>query len=421
MHWPCPPRHAQASRPTRSITIPLHGIVYDMKRYIRADELFPTARPVPDAMIGRGDDVGALIGLLSQGLHQFVAGPRRQGKTTVCQAAVHHLRQDGYYVATADLFGLATLERFGEVLIEQVWANRPAGKRAGRAIAKGGKAAASAIGTAASVRLRSELGDGVELVFDPPRAGHDARRYFEHSMRLLQRICDHDERRLILFVDEFQEIGASRHPFGDPDEVMNVMRAVLQESPSVTCLFAGSMQHMMRDLLGAEHRAFFLWGAWFDLGSIAEAAWKKGLAQKAERAGVHFTLDALDRLIGASECQARTTMLIAQQAYVVAITERLDEIDAGTVEIGVELAMQADVAAHQAITEQIRGFGRRTLDVAVRIAAGRPPYEIGSPNTAKRAIDILASHGIIERRGVIGRGGWVVPDPLLRRYLDQMG
>lgn len=390
-----------------------------MKRYIRADELFPTARPVPDEMIGRTSEVTALASLLGQGLHQFVAGPRRQGKTTVCQAAVGRLSRDVHYVVATDLFAVDTLDRFAEVLIDQVWSNRSAAKRARRAVAKGGKVAVSAIGMAATVRLRTELGDGVELVFTPPRAGRDTRRYFEHSVRLLQRICDHDGRRLVLFVDEFQEIGAQRHPFGNPDDVMNVMRSVLQESPSVTCLFAGSIQHMMRDLLGAEHRAFFQWGAWFDLGSIDVDTWKNGLGRRVERAGVRFRPDALDRLIVLGERQARTTMLIAQQAYVVAVTEALDEIDAGTVEVGLELAMKADVGAHQAVTEQIRGFGRRTLEVAVRIAAGQPPYGTGSPNAAKRAIDALASHGIVEQRGTVGRGGWVVPDPLLRRYLSR--
>jgi hypothetical protein len=388
---------------------------------MRADELFPTARPVPDAMIGRSGEVAGMTGLLGQGLHQFVAGPRREGKTTVCQASVERLRREGWYVVSVDLFGVATLERFAGVLIDQVWTNRSGAKRAGRAVARGGKAAVAALGMAASVRLRTELGDGVELVFEPPRAGQDPRLYFEHAIRLLQRICDHDGRRLVLFVDEFQEIGAARHPFGDPDEVMNVMRSVLQESSSVTCLFAGSIQHMMRDLLGAEHRAFFQWGAWFDLGAIDAETWKRGLGRRAGRAGVGFTADALDHLVAASECQARTTMLIAQQAYVVAVTEGLGEIDAGTVEVGLELAMKADVAAHQAVTEQLRGFGRRTLDVAIRIATGQAPYGSASPNTAKRAIDTLSSHGIVVQRGTVGRGGWVIPDPLLRRYLGRMG
>lgn len=279
----------------------------------------------------------------------------------------------------------------------------------------------AAVGAAATVRLRTELGDGVELAFDPRLGRRDPRRYFEHALRLLQRICDHDGRSLVLFLDEFQEIGATRHPFGDPDEFMNLMRAVLQESPAVTCLFAGSVQHMMRDLLASEHRAFYQWGAWFELGTIDVETWRKGLARRAARAGVRFERLALDRLVELGEGQARTTMLLAQQTYLAALAEERDEVDLATVEVGMEQAMNADVAAHQAVVDQIRLIGRRALDVAVRIALGEPPYGTGSPNTAKRAIDALFAQGLVERRGTVGRGGWVVPDPLLRRYLRTMG
>jgi hypothetical protein len=114
-------------------------------------------------------------------------------------------------------------------------------------------------------------------------------------------------------------------------------------------------------------------------------------------------------------------MLVAQQAYVATVAEERTEIDRATIEVGLDQAMNADVAAHQAAVEQIRVMRRRALDVAVRIASGDPPYGSGRPNTAKRAIDALADQGFAERRGAVGRGGWVIPDPLLRRYLVRMG
>ena len=216
-------------------------------------------------------------------------------------------------------------------------------------------------------------------------------------------------------------LGAARHPFGDPDEIMNLMRSVFQESPAVTCLFAGSVQHMMRDLLAAEHRAFHQWGSWFELGPISAETWRKGLGRRANRATMRFDPFALDRLVELGEGQARTTMLLAQQAYVAAVAEGRTEMDLATVEVGLEQAMNAEIAAHQAAVEQIRRMGRRALDVAVRIASGEPPYGSGSPNTAKRAIDSLADQGFVERRGAVGRGGWTILDPLLRRYLARMG
>lgn len=372
-------------------------------------------------MIGRRSEVATLRLQLAEGLHQFVVGPRRQGKTTVCLAAIEQLRRQRSYVVRADLFAIPTLERFAEILVDQVWANRSPGRRAAYSVGRAGRAAATVAGTAATVRLRADLGEDVELAFNPTVGRRSPRQFFEHALRLLQRIAEHDDKKVVLFLDEFQELGAVRHPYGDPDEIMNLMRSVLQVSPAVTCLFAGSVQHMMRDLLAVEHRALYQFGSWFEIGPIPEATWRKGLVKRAARAEVSFEPVALDRLIELGEHQARTTMLLAQQAYVAAVAEQRNEIDLATVEIGLVQAMRADVAAHQAVVEQIRAMGRRTLDVAVRIALGIAPYGTGSPNTAKRAIDLLAARGLIEQRGSAGRGGWVVLDPLFRRYLADMG
>ncbi|MGH9083083.1 MAG: hypothetical protein ACRDWN_07040 [Acidimicrobiales bacterium] len=126
-----------------------------MGRYIGADELFPISGPFPDDMIGRRREVESLLLLLGQVLHRFVAGPRRQGKTTVCLAVAARLRRDGFHVVHADLFMLPTLERFAEALVEQVWANRSPPRRVVRGLGHGGRATVSAVGAAATVRLRT--------------------------------------------------------------------------------------------------------------------------------------------------------------------------------------------------------------------------------------------------------------------------
>lgn len=215
----------------------------------------------------------------------------------------------------------------------------------------------------------------------------DPRRYFEDAVRLLQRICDHDGRRPLLFLDELGELAAARHPFGDPGEVMNLLRSVLQDSASVTCLFAGSVQHMMRDLLAAEHRAFYQWGSWFELELIEPETWRQGIERRARRAGVTFEPVALARLVELGEGQARTTMVLAQQAYVAAFSEGRDEIDVAT--------------------EQIRLVGRRALDVRRTSLRASPPTGRGPPTPPSGPSTVSARTGWSsggERSA--GVGGW---------------
>lgn len=394
--------------------------VYGVRRPSRADELFPTDRPVPEAMIGRGDEVKALAASLDQGINRLVVGPRRQGKTTLCRAALGALRRQGAYTVDVDLFVLVDLRRFAEALVDGAIANRSALRRAARGAANAGRAGLSALSVVATARLRAELGESVELAFEPAAARRDPWRHFEHALRLLQRIAEVDGRHLVLFIDEFQQIGAAHQPFGEPDQVMTLMRGILQDSPSVTTVFAGSVEHVLRDLLAPPHRAFHQWGSWYELQPVDEATWREGLARRLAGTDVSFDPAALHRLVELGERHARTTMLLAQQAWYATVSEHRDVIDAGAVEAGLAMATAADGAAHEITLAYIRQAGRHTLAVAVAVAAGDPPYTVASPRTVQRALDALRTEGVVERRGPIGRGGWVVPDPLLRRFLARL-
>jgi hypothetical protein len=53
---------------------------------------------------------------------------------------------------------------------------------------------------------------------------------------------------VVVFFDEFQEVASPQRPYGDPDRLTKRMRAIFQRSTDVSYLFAGSIEHLMRDL-----------------------------------------------------------------------------------------------------------------------------------------------------------------------------
>ena len=70
------------------------------------------------------------------------------------------------------------------------------------------------------------------------------------TIRLAQRIAEQDKKRIVLFLDEFQDIAAPAQRFGEADILTKQLRSELQRSPLISVLFAGSMEHLMRDLFG---------------------------------------------------------------------------------------------------------------------------------------------------------------------------
>jgi hypothetical protein len=386
----------------------------------RADELFPTDSPVPEHMIGRAADVKELALVLDQGLNQVLGGPRRNGKTTVCQAALKAMRSRTTYEVTVDLFQLSDLAALAQAIVAGLVANRSAPRRGARRVRLGAEKAADFAGAMARATLKTAWGPDVEIAFSPHLSKDDPRGSFEKALLLLQSVAEKDGRNVVLFIDEFQKVASPREPFGDPDATTQLMRSVLQESRQVTSLFAGSVNHLMRDLFDDEKRAFYKFGAWRELGPISTGDWLVGLSARFEQGGHPIKADALELLVGQSEGHPRTTMLLAQQTFIAVLEARARNAGYEHVTVAFDKAIKADSGALAKDIESIQDLSRLAFAACQAIARGTAPYRVGSPNTVARAVDALHRAGYIEQLGTPGRGGWVVIEPLLRRRLAEM-
>ena len=209
-------------------------------------ELFPSDSPIPAGqLIGRRDDVRELATRLEAGTHLIVAGPRRTGKTSVCEAALGRLARRGAYTAKVDLFRVSDAAELAEAVAAAVIANRSAAHRALRRARSAGRAALSAAQAQAVLKMVGELGEGVEIAVTPGLAARDPERALDLALELPERVAQADGRRMVLFFDEFQEVASARRPYGDPDAVTNRMRAIFQRSS--VGLLPVRRQHRARD------------------------------------------------------------------------------------------------------------------------------------------------------------------------------
>ena len=377
-------------------------------------ELFPTDQPLPlDDMIGRSNDVETVARTLIGGGHVTIAGPRRTGKTSVCDAAVEVCAGDGCHTAAVDLFHYADAVQLAEALTVAVLANRPVVHRALEAARTEGRRLATVLAEVGVNRALAELGLDLGLILDPGTAAADPTRALLAALELPERVAAADGRRLVLFLDEFQEIASPRGLYGDPDVVTRQMRAVLQRSPHVSVLFAGSMEHLMRDLFAPTERAFSQFGSYHELAPITEAEWTEGLRERFARDHCTISDTALERLIGAGQGHPRATMLIAQKTHELSLEELTHDIDDALVRVGRDRAMMADRLKHEQTLERIRLLGRHAQKMAQRVAVGATLYEGLAPQTASRTLDALHDAGIVDRHG----RRWSISDPLMRDYL----
>jgi hypothetical protein len=378
-------------------------------------DLFPTDSPIPASqLIGRRDDVREVATRLEAGTHLIVAGPRRTGKTSVCEAALSRARRRGAYTAKVDLFRVSDAAELAEALAAAVIANRSATHRALRRARSAGRAALTAAQSTAVIRMIGELGEGVELALTPGLAAQNPDRSLDLALELPERVATADGRRLILFFDEFQEVASARRPYGDPDAVTNRMRAAFQRSTGVSYLFAGSLEHVVRDLFAPTRRAFSGFGSFYALRPISREEWRRGLAERFAADDCTVAEAALDRIVELGGGHPRATMRIAQQAHLASIELDVREIDLDLVQLGFERALEGDRPTMEQVVERVRLLHKHGLTVARAVAAGESPPRRLHPGVRDRVLKLLRDAGILEHEA---RGRWRVIDPLLRHYL----
>ena len=387
---------------------------------LRSRDLFPTDEPLrAEALIGRQHDVTNLVAALRNGEHRIVAGPRRTGKTSVCKAVLQKLRARGTYVVAVDLFALANAGEFATALAAATLENRPAARKALAAARRSGTTLLRGVHLTAKSAVMAEFGTEIDIAFSPSAATRDPEGYLRWSFDLLERVATADDRQLVLYLDEFQEIAAPGTPYGDPDRLTKAMRASLQHSPHVTCLFSGSIEHLMRDLFVPHQRAFYKFGGFHALGQITAEEWWSGIEAQFTRDDVTCDPAALQRLVELGEGHPRSTMLIAQQTHTVSVMTDVRHIDLGTVLSGFAQALEADRASHEVLFDRVRALRKHTVEVLRAVAAGAAPYNaIADRRAVTRALASLRDVGVIEQPAG-ARGDWRVVDPLFRYYLSR--
>ncbi len=366
-------------------------------------------------MIGRGTDVREIATALGAGSNLVVAGPRRTGKTSVCDAAVGHLAKRGFYVVSVDLFRIATTAELAEAIVAATISNRSVLRRVLHQTRRAGRLVADAAHTSAVIKSKAQLGEELEIAFTPGLAGREPDRYLDYALALPGRIAEADRKEVVLFFDEFQEIGGPHQPYGDPDRVTKRMRAIFQRTNGVSYLFAGSLEHLMRDLFTPADRALHQFGGFHDLRPIDTEAWLAGLSERFAADDCEADPGALERIVEYGEAQPRSTMLIAQKTHLTTVELGTRLIDLSVVEQGLLAAMAADRIAYEQIVERIRRAHRLGLIVAERIARGEPVYPGLARGGVRRALEALRDTGIIDSAG---RADWRFSNPLLRRYLQ---
>lgn len=225
--------------------------------------------------MGRKSSIDALQRRLCGVSHQWLIGERRIGKTSVAEAVLARLREQGAVTLSVDLtkLGMITSDNLAREIAIQA--------EAAEATADTGE----------------ESGSGLDRALKGLAA--NARETGQHSFVLL------DEVQLIAKI---------------PDADRHIGRWCRESDSPIVFIFAGSEEAAVRELRG-QGKPLAAVGTEFILPEISPEDWRPALRDRFAEGGVQICDRELDAIIGASGGHPRRTMLVAGNVYATAAAQ----------------------------------------------------------------------------------------------------
>ena len=199
-----------------------------------------------EAFTDRQDEIASLVADARNGQDVVVFAPRRYGKSSLVWRVAQELVKDGVLVAQVDLMRTPTKDQLAAKLAKTI--HEELATRLWNAKER--------LKVFAGLRLHPTItvnpNDGaVSFSFDARAATEDIDATLEELFTTLGRIAAERERRVVLVLDEFQEVV-------DIDAgLIKLMRSVFQEQPEVAHIYLGSKRHMMRQIFNDENEPFW--------------------------------------------------------------------------------------------------------------------------------------------------------------------
>jgi AAA+ ATPase superfamily predicted ATPase len=257
-----------------------------------------------EAFTDREASVAELVADMRNGQNVVLYAPRRYGKTSLVWRAANEAVAAGISVAYCDLMKTPTKERFAAALAKTIFDDlaSPTGSVLERA-----QSLFRGLRIVPQVGLDPEHGS-LTFTFTAQQR-RDIDETIERLFEMPQRIAGERRRRVVLILDEFQEI--VKLDAGYP----NMMRSIFQTQPEVSHIYLGSRRHILDKIFEDRNQAFWRSAKRIEIGMIPLDQFRAFVAARFDATDKGITDDALERLVGATQGHPYGTQELAYYTW----------------------------------------------------------------------------------------------------------
>ena len=326
--------------------------------------------------------------------------PRRYGKTGLIHHAFERLAaDDGYETIYLDIFGTQNLAEFTTALAQAVVG------RLDTSLEKMGGAAKRLI-----QMLRPTLSYDASSGSPQLSVGLTGELLPKTLDEIFGYLKNHD-RRTVIAIDEFQQI--REYP---ERGVEALLRSYVQFSPA-QFIFAGSKQHLLRDMFTSPKKPFYQSTTMMPLGVIAEPAYYDFANGFFREAGLKFSAEVFRALYERFEGVTWYLQAILWDLY----ASGVDVVDDRQVEEAIRGRVQTNEYDQQRLLDILPNGARRLLRAIAREGVVKSPqsgdfvrrHALRAASSVKTSLEMLVEKELVYQGG----SGYIVYDRLLGEYL----
>lgn len=342
------------------------------------------------AFINREKEIKDLRRDLSDSQKIFLISPRRYGKTSLVLRVKHDLEKKGIKVAYVDLFKCSSVEQMVAALAKEL------SKFEAVTFEKVFKFIKDIISALRPIISIDKEGN-VSVQIDAKPKEQETLSILEDLLNFAQRYADKHHARVVILLDEFQEV----LKFSD-QKIEKYLRAIVQAQDRVGYVFCGSKKEIIEGMVMNKSRAFYGIGPVISLDKINIITWEKYLSNTFSKHGFR--------------CNDKIPGVIVQKAhgipyYIQYIAHELydnychsKKFDIEHIDETIRNIVKRNISSYETIWDNLTGVQQRMLE---GIASGTienifsneflQRHQIGTRPGAEKTVKLLIKKDILEK------------------------
>jgi hypothetical protein len=365
---------------------------------------------VIDEFADREAELAEVEADMRNGQDLVIFAPRRLGKSSLVLKAAATMRRKKGLVAYLNVMTAPTKARFAERLAGAIYADIAAPKAKLK-----DKALTLFQGLQIVPTVTVDPLDGrLSFSFGVGHAEADLDRTIEMLLELPAKIAAERDQRVVLILDEFQEVVDLDPAFP------KLLRSVFQAQPDVCHVYLGSKRHVMRDLFSDANEPFWRSAKQMQIGLIGPDLFAPFIRRRFRATNKELDPEVCDQLLEVTRGHPYATQELCYSLW--EQTPFDGRADDDLLARALRLVLQSE-HAHFSLVWDGLAAGQRVLLEALAREPGRPlagdyrsRHRLAGPSSTQAALKALIDRELVEREP---DGSYRLMEPFLTEWLAE--